>query len=87
MLKYAREKISLLRSDSLRLSILNADLIAQLHQSRETAAYYQTRWETVESLFIVRQRKHKLKIIPKGRVKKIFIDIGKVAAGYILGQF
>jgi IS4 transposase len=87
VLKYAREKIALLRSDSTRLSRLNADLIAQLHQSRETAAYYQTRWETVENLFIVRQRKNKIKIIPKGRVKTFIFDISKVAAGYLIGQF
>jgi hypothetical protein len=85
-LKYSREKISLLRADSVRLSNLNANLIVTLKQSRESTAYYKTRWQTVEKLFIVKNRKNKLKIIPRGRLQSIMIDVGKVALGFFIGK-
>lgn len=85
-LKYARQKISLLRADSTRLSNLNVSLIVANKQARESAAFFQSRWETVESLFTVRQRKNKLVIVPKGRVKRAFFDFCKVGAGFFFGK-
>lgn len=85
-LKYARQKISLLRADSTRLSNLNVSLIVANKQARESAAFFQSRWETVESLFTVRQRKNKLVIVPKGRFKRAFFDFCKVGAGFLFGK-
>lgn len=76
----------MLRADSVRLSNLNVSLIVANKQARETAAYFQERWETVEKLFTVRQRKNKLIIVPKGRFKRAFFDFCKVGAGFFLGK-
>ncbi|MER0442765.1 hypothetical protein [Emticicia sp. W12TSBA100-4] len=85
-LKYARQKIALLRADSVRLSSLNASLIVSLKETRESAAYYQSRWDTVEKLFTVRQRNNKLVIVPKGRYKRAFFDFCKIGAGFLFGK-
>lgn len=85
-LKYARQKIALLRADSVRLSLLNASLILSLKMSRESTVYYQSRWDTVEKMFTVRQRKNKLVIVPKGLFKRAFFDFCKIGAGFLFGK-
>ena len=85
-LKHARTKISLLRADSLRFILLNATLIIQLKQSRELTSFYKERWETVEKLFIVKQKRTHIKIIPKGRLKSLLWDFTKFGLGFLTGK-
>jgi hypothetical protein len=85
-LKYAREKITLLKNDSARFCSYNLSLIVDLKQTRETVDFYKTRWDTVERFYKVREHKGKLIITPKGRLKAAFWDLCKVGAGYFIGK-